>query len=250
MRIKEYSRHELKYLLTREQYEILINVLPDYMAVDTHGDGLGRYPITSLYYDTVDYKAYWDKVEGHKFRRKVRVRVYGDHIVTPNTNCFVEIKQRINKTLQKKRVLLPYSTATALCGAGENVGQELSEMARAVVSEVQYLQGTLQLQPACVVSYDRMAFEGAEYDPGLRVTFDTNLKGRLHDLTLTSQGYADNQFFIPPEWCVMEVKVNYRVPYWLTELIGRYRCTLRRISKYCTALEQFKAILQRRQIAY
>jgi hypothetical protein len=108
----------------------------------------------------------------------------------------------------------------------------------------------LQLQPACVVSYDRMAFEGAAYDPGLRVTFDTNLKGRVHDLTLTSQGYADNQFFIPPEWCVMEVKVNYRVPYWLTELIGRYRCTLRRISKYCTALEQFKAILQRRQIAY
>ena len=75
MRIKEYSRHELKYLITREQREQLAQVLPEYMELDTHGDDQGRYPISSLYYDTADYKAYWDKVEGHKFRRKVRVRV-------------------------------------------------------------------------------------------------------------------------------------------------------------------------------
>jgi hypothetical protein len=117
-----------------------------------------------------------------------------------------------------------------------------------VIQEVQYLQNTLQLQPACVVSYDRLAFEGSEYDPGLRVTFDTNLKGRVHDLSLLSQGYAENHFFLPPEQCVMEIKVNYRVPYWLTELIGRYRCTLRRVSKYCTALEQAKVILNRQHI--
>jgi hypothetical protein len=48
----------------------------------------------------------------------------------------------------------------------------------------------------------------------------------------------------------MEVKVNYRVPYWLTEMIGKYRFTLRRVSKYCAALEQTKAILQQQQITY
>ena len=111
MRIKEYSRHELKYLINWDQRELLTQALVNYMDLDTHGDDQGRYPITSLYYDTVDYKAYWDKIEGHKFRRKVRVRVYGDRLVTPETRCFVEIKQRINKTLQKKRVILPYHTA-------------------------------------------------------------------------------------------------------------------------------------------
>lgn len=250
MRIKEYSRHELKYLLNWQQYKILTKVLADYMAVDTHGDDQGRYTITSLYYDTDDYKAYWDKIEGHKFRRKVRLRVYGDQLVTSETRCFAEIKQRINKTLQKKRVILPYETAAVLCGAGEDVPQALSEMDRAVVSEIQYLQSTLQLQPACVVSYDRLAFEGSEYDPGLRVTFDTNLKGRIHDLSLLSQSYANSHYFIPPEWCVMEIKVNYRIPYWLTELIARHHCTLRRVSKYCTALEQCKEIIQRQRIAY
>jgi hypothetical protein len=251
VRIKEYSRYEMKYLLTDGQSRQLVEVMSAYLKRDAYGDADGRYSITSLYYDTADYKAYWDKIEGHRFRRKVRVRVYGDQVMTPDTNCFVEIKQRINKTLQKKRIVLPYVSATALCGTGADVETEvMSDTDQAVIQEVQYLQNTLQLQPACVVSYDRLAFEGSEYDPGLRVTFDSNLKGRVHDLTLLSQSYAENHFFLSPEQCVMEIKVNYRVPYWLTELIGRYRCTLRRVSKYCTALEQSKVLLQRQQIIY
>jgi len=249
VRIKQFNRYELKYVLTRPQYERAVETLRSYLNPDPMGDQYGRYTITSLYYDTVDYQAYWDKIEGHKFRRKVRIRVYGEQTITSETACFAEIKQRINKTLQKKRVILPYTTAEALCGSGEPVAGK-SEADQAVIEEIQYLQGTLQLQPACIVKYDRLALSGSDYDPGLRVTFDTNLQGRIYDLSLLSQGYTQNHFFMPPQWCIMEVKVNYRVPYWLTELIGQERLTLRRISKYCTALEQSKAALERQQILY
>jgi len=246
VRLKEYSRFELKYVITEEQRRQITEVLQEYMQPDTMGDEMGHYNITSLYFDTVDYKAYWDKIEGHKFRRKVRVRVYGDQIVTAETPCFVEIKQRINKTLQKKRARVPYASAIALCGAGESV-EMVSAYEQAVIEEIQYLYYTLQLQPACVISYDRQAFNGSEYDPGLRVTFDANLKGRTHDLSLLSQGNADNKFFIPPGYCILEMKVNYRVPLWLTDIIAQYRCTLRRVSKYCAALEQCKELLQTQQ---
>jgi len=117
-----------------------------------------------------------------------------------------------------------------------------------VIEEIQYLYYTLQLQPACMVSYDRQAFNGSEYDPGLRVTFDTNLKGRTHDLSLLSTGNADSKFFMPPGYCILEVKVNYRVPLWLTDIIAGHRCRLRRVSKYCAALEQSKELLQTQQI--
>ena len=252
MRLKQFSRYELKYLLTQQQHDDFIDILPNYLEPDTSGDAHGRYTITSLYYDSDDYRAYWDKIEGHKFRRKVRIRVYGQETVTPDTRCFVEIKQRINKTLQKKRVVMTYASAEALCGHGESIPEEddLSATDRDIVSEIRYLQATLQLQPACVVSYDRRAFDGSDYEDGLRITFDTNLKGRTHDLSLLSTGVAANQFFVPPEWCVMEIKVNYRVPYWLTEMIGHYRFTLRRISKYCAALEQSKSLLQTQRIIY
>jgi hypothetical protein len=249
VRLKIFNRYELKYLLTRVQYELLVSELKSYMEPDEEGDEHGSYSITSLYYDTDDHKAYWDKVEGHKYRRKVRIRVYDDQAVSPETDCFLEIKQRLDKTLQKRRVSLPYSSAEALCGAGEPI-MVASETDQAVISEVRYLHDVLQLQPTCIVSYRRLAFNGSEYDPGLRVTFDTNLKSRSHALTLLSAGQAENHYFIPPEWCIMEVKVNYRVPYWLTEVIGRYHCPLRRISKYCAALEQSKALLQTQRIFY
>jgi SPX domain protein involved in polyphosphate accumulation len=248
-KIRISDRFELKYLLNRAQYEDMSAELAKYMVRDERGDEHGRYLITSLYYDTADHQAYWDKLEGHRFRRKVRVRVYGREQVTPETLCFAEIKQRINKTLQKKRVILPYEQAVALCGAGEAVMGE-DEADQATIDEITYLYHTLQLQPACIVSYNRLAFEGGDLDPGLRVTFDTQLKCRAHDLTLLSPGYADNQYFLPPLQCVMEVKMNNRAPYWLTELINKYRCAFRRISKYCSALEQAKLRLDQQQVVY
>lgn len=248
LKLRYPDRYELKYILNRSQYEQFATALLDYMEPDSYSEG-GRYLVTSLYYDTADYKAYWEKINGHRFRRKVRVRVYNAQMVSPDSPCFVEIKQRTNKTLQKKRLLLPYSSAVALCGSGEDPNST-TERDQPVIQEVLYLFNTLRLQPACVVSYDRLAFNGSQYDPGLRVTFDTNLKFRTHELTLLSHGYTENYFFVPPQWCIMEVKVNIRAPIWLTEMIGRYRCTLRRISKYCTALEQSGARLQNQQIVY
>jgi len=252
MRIKLFNRYELKYILTQPQKEAFTRILPKYLKPDEEGDRYGRYQVTSLYYDTEDYKAYWDKVEGHKFRRKVRIRVYGSQEVTPETASFVEIKQRINKAVQKKRIILPYNSAAALCGTGQPPEQiaQMSETDRETLDEIRYLHDTLSLQPACVVSYDRRAFNGSDYEEGLRITFDTNFKGRTHDLSLEALGQARNQYVLPPEWCIMEVKVNYHVPYWLTEMIGKYRFTLRRISKYCATLEKSKALLQTQRITY
>jgi len=247
MSIRYFDRYELKYIIDRTQYHSLVKAVRTFMEPDDKGDDQGRYTLTSLYYDTADHKAYWDKIEGHKFRRKVRVRVYGSQIVTPKTKCFAEIKQRVNKTLQKKRISLPYAEALALCSHGEPV-ETLSEQEQKIADEIRYLHDVLQLQPACIVSYDRLAFNGDQYNPGLRVTFDTNLKGRTHDLDLRSQGWVESKFFIPPTWSILEVKVNHRVPAWLAKLVNRHGCALRRISKYCAALEQSKALLQTQHI--
>lgn len=138
VRLKEYSRFELKYLISEAQRQELAVLLENYMQPDPQGDEMGRYNITSLYYDTPDYQAYWDKIEGHKFRRKVRVRVYGRQTITEQTPCFAEIKQRINKTLQKKRIRLPYAQAVALCGMGRAIETD-TVAAQAVIEEIQYL---------------------------------------------------------------------------------------------------------------
>lgn len=253
MRIKHFNRYELKFVIPRDLAQTIAENLRDYLTLDTNSDPDGHYSITSLYYDTVDYRAYWDKIEGHRFRRKVRIRVYGNQTVTPDTYCFVEIKQRLNKSLQKKRIFIPYASAVALCGSAqpvtlEQTGMSLSATDQAVIQEIQYLSHSLELRPSCVVSYDRLAFEGSTYDLGLRVTFDTNLKGRIHALTLLTEQQAESHHFLPPHWCIMEVKINDRVPYWLVEILNQYRCTLQRISKYSSALETCKGLLAKQHI--
>ncbi|MFN8457500.1 MAG: polyphosphate polymerase domain-containing protein [Anaerolineae bacterium] len=247
MNLRSPDRFELKYLVDRTQQVALMRELSNYMPFDRLGDEQGRYLITSLYYDSPDHKCYWNKLEGHRFRRKVRIRVYGAAQVTRETPCFVEIKQRINKTLQKKRVRLSYAEAEAVCGEGESVAGQ-SPADQAVIEELLYLQHMLQLQPSCVVAYQRLAFQGDEYDSGLRVTFDTQLKCRAHDLTLLSLGYAENQFFVPPQLGIMEVKANHRIPRWLAEMVNQHQCVLRRISKYCAALEHSKLRLVQQRV--
>lgn len=250
MRIKYFNRFELKYVVNSEQANAVITDLATQVTPDPNQEGKDHYRVTSLYFDTVDYKAYWDKIEGHRFRRKVRIRVYNDQTVSSDDNCFVEIKQRNNKVLQKKRLYIPYCAATTLCELGEfsECMPTLSDVDQSVAGEVQYLSQMLKLQPACIVSYDRVAYNGHEHDVGLRITFDTNLKCRTHALSLLPHETAENHFFLPPDWCILEVKINQRVPYWLSEVLSKHGCTLRRVSKYCSALETSLEMQQHRRI--
>ncbi len=247
MRLKSELRHELKYLITPAQRAAIVAGLAGHVVADQHSAEAGAYTIASLYYDTANYRAYWDKVEGHRSRRKVRVRVYGGHTVTPETRCYVEIKARQNQLMGKRRVALPYAAAVDPA-AYPDIWADFAAADQVVLQEVAYLHTALHLQPACVVSYQRVALNGLEPYDDLRVTFDTQLRGRIHDLSLLSPGTTDGHYFIDPHLCVMEVKVNHTVPHWLARLISQQRCTAQRISKYCMALEQSGAITQRQRI--
>jgi len=248
MRVKSTVRYELKYLIDWRQRTAIQEALSAHMTPDAHGDRHGNYTITSLYYDTADYRAYWDKIEGERFRRKVRLRSYGEQTVHADTPVFLEIKQRQNKTLTKKRVRLSHDCAVDFDAFGE-IAPQLSEPDRTVLDEVFYLYRTLDLRPACIVRYNRRAFNGNEHYPDLRVTFDTELRCRGHDLTLLSTGYADDLYVLPPQTCILEIKVNHSVPYWLARLVNRQGCIPRRISKYCTSLERCALVQQRQRIA-
>lgn len=254
-RPKQELRYELKYLLRREQIAPLVAELQQTLTLDPHSGPLGTYPITSLYYDTPTYKAYWDKLDGHRSRRKVRVRVYGDTAITTETPAFLEIKQRINKLMRKRRVALPYGEAidfAAFEAMAAAHGAANNSSGQALLHEAYYLYRTLQLRPACVVTYDRMAFEGDAHAPDLRITIDTNLRGRIHDLSLLTSNVPNssttNRQVLGPEYAVLEVKANHNVPRWVAQMTARHRCTFYRVSKYCLVLERTNTILSRQHI--
>ncbi|MBN2496042.1 MAG: polyphosphate polymerase domain-containing protein [Deltaproteobacteria bacterium] len=237
--VRRFNRYELKYLLPAARAEAIMADLREMTEPDSHG-GEDGYRVVSLYYDSPGLDFFWAKIEGIKFRRKLRLRVYpGPGGVESIRSGMVEIKQRINRTVQKRRLELPLDEAERLC-AGILPERDLDELDRLAASEVAYMVHAMHLAPACITTYQRKAFVGGRYDLGLRITFDTDCGGRAHALQVNQE--AQNHLFLSPDWCIMEVKVNDSVPDWVTSLLARHACQLRRVSKYCAVLARARDI--------
>jgi hypothetical protein len=232
--VRKFNRFELKYLLTLHEAERVKTALRAYLVPDEHGNGCGHYTVASLYYDSPDFRCYLEKVDGVRFRRKLRIRRYETgETLTDETPVFLEIKQRIDRVTQKRRACLPYRKALQLCNDRQIPEHETCD--DAVIDEIFVFLWQYNLLPASIVRYKRQAFIGTEYDIGLRVTFDTALSFHTHRLHLHEE--PSGVLMLPPNQVVMEIKVNERIPYWLTEMIAAHNLQMVRISKYCCSID-------------
>ncbi len=236
--IRRFNRYELKYLVDVRTAERLRADLAELAAPDPHS-GLAGYRLASLYYDSPGLDFYWAKIEGIRFRRKLRLRVYLPDDGARPQRGMVEIKQRVNRTVKKRRLVLPLEAAERLC-AGESPDQPLDDSDRQVASEVCYLVQAMHLQPTAITSYRRVAYVGGRYDRGLRVTLDYDCRGRDHALQVDLD--ARDHPFLPPDVVVLEVKADEVVPDWVTSLLARHNCRLQRLSKYCAALARARGL--------
>jgi SPX domain protein involved in polyphosphate accumulation len=225
--IKRFNRYEIKYSIPVSSFRHLKPDLERFLGRDKHGGASGFYSIASLYFDTPDLACYTNKLDGLLFRRKLRIRVYPDR---KDDTAFVEIKQRVNRTVQKRRLAMKLKDAYAMCSGSQRF--KLSDADdQEVADEVYYLVTALRLRPKNVIAYTRQAYEGHTVDPGMRLTFDTLIRTRRADFDLEVPHRT--QIAFPARLSIMEVKANERVPHWLTSLLARHQCNLTRVSKYC-----------------
>ena len=229
--IKRFNRFEIKYAIPASQLAALKPDLGRFVKGDAHGVRRGFYSVASLYFDTPGLDCYANKVDGLRFRRKLRIRMYPG---SDTDAAFVEIKQRVNRTVQKRRLAMSLADAYRLCSGAARF--KLSDADdQEVADEVRYLVTSLQLRPKNVIAYARQAFVGYAVDPGMRLTFDTMIRTRRAGFDLERPRRM--QLAYPAQMAVMEVKANERVPHWLVSLLARYQCTLTRVSKYCAGIE-------------
>jgi SPX domain protein involved in polyphosphate accumulation len=230
--LRRFNRFELKYLLTLRQAEEVKERLHGYLVPDPHGEGC--YDLTSLYYDSPDLRFYSEKLDGVRVRRKLRIRHYETgEALTEDTPVYVEIKQRVDRVTQKRRARMTYREALRLCSG--RVRPQCEAEDRAIMDEVETMLWQYNLHPVSVVGYHRQALIGTDYEPGLRVTFDTRLTCRRNNLQLHEPGMP--LAMMRPDRAVMEVKVNDRLPAWMAELVGAKDLQLVRLSKYCLSIE-------------
>lgn len=229
-----FSRYEMKFIITKEQYEKVVQGFGDKMESDEYNIGGKLYTIMNLYYDTpTDDLVSTGLKRRDKYRFKIRLRSYDPEYPT----AFLEIKKKVNGLVNKRRTLMYIDDVNPFLQQHKTV-PESKIVKRQVVKEIDVIARQMELLPKVVLCYDREAFFGTQSEDGdLRVTFDTNIRARRYDLDLRLGSHGER--ILDENLVLMEVKVDKSVPLWLSRLMSENAVRKQRFSKYGTEFSQY-----------
>lgn len=217
-----FKRYELKYVLTKEQKQKMLEVISPYMTLDKYG----RSTIRNIYYDTDNYRLIRASIEKPEYKEKMRIRSYS--LATPDSTVFVELKKKFKKVVYKRRIALPEKQAVEWVNGKDKLENETQ-----ISKEIEYFRDFYEnLKPTVFLSYEREAyFSNDESD--FRVTFDENILARTTDLSLCSEPYGN--YVLDPALTLMEIKCAGGIPLWMAHALSKEGIFKTSFSKYGTA---------------
>ena len=219
-----FKRYELKYLLTQEQKQIVLQAMEPYMRPDQYG----RSTIRNLYYDTDDYRLIRRSIEKPVYKEKLRIRSYQQ--TGPDSKVFVELKKKYESVVYKRRIALPLKNAMQWLEQGHN-SQDGSQIANEIAYFLDYYK---TLHPVVFLSYEREAYTckgGSDF----RVTFDDKILCRQEELSLGAEVYGTP--LLPHNTALMELKCSGGIPLWMVQVLSAQRIFKTSFSKYGTAYQ-------------
>lgn len=233
------SRYECKYLVsdgaaTEIRAFIQPFMVPDAFARRQPGH---CYPISSLYFDTLDLALYRQTSSGEKNRFKLRVRSYSDDAATP---VFLEVKRRVNDVILKRRAGLQRDAARDMLTTGNYTRLEGSTSE--LLADLAYFTGHVTVagaRPFLRIRYVREAYEAVGGDP-LRITLDTHIAWNptsTPDFTLNGEGWRSAS--VPGT--VLEIKFTDRYPRWVGEMIRAFGLQRQSVAKYVLSVDSLFA---------
>ncbi len=230
MAVITFKRVEKKYMMVRSQYDKFRKLIEDYMQADEYGLGT----ICNLYYDTDTYELARRSIEKPVYKEKLRLRSYGVPKITDTV--FLELKKKYKGVVYKRRVELPLQEAYKSLQYKRFNTDGLDGQAGQIESEITYFLNQYDLYACVFLAYDRIAMFGKE-DPGLRMTFDFNIRSRTYDIDLLKGD--EGELLFDDGRVLLEIKVSAAYPFWLVyalEECGVYPVSF---SKYGTIYKKF-----------
>lgn len=223
-----FSRHEKKYLIDQDTYEILLERLDGIITEDSHNKEEEFYSICNVYYDTLTDELIRNSIEKPVYKEKFRLRSYG----TPGLedDVFLEIKKKYKGMVYKRRTVLPLSQAYMFIDY-RKVPDKSFAFNKQIINEISFFIKNYSLYPKLYICYDRKAYYGAA-DESLRITFDTNIRTRRDDLKLESGSYGE--LLLEKGLWLMEIKVGHAMPVWLSNILSECKLYPTSFSKYGT----------------
>ncbi|MBN79764.1 MAG: hypothetical protein CMJ70_06460 [Planctomycetaceae bacterium] len=239
-------RYELKFPVTLAQKLAFMSDISSGLVADPNGIS-ATYRVSSMYFDTDQLQAYWQKMDGEALRKKYRLRFYTAAIDDQQriTTAFMEIKHRINDLVFKERVKLTDEGANCILADA----RELTHLDRHVVADALATGRTTidTIRKAAsvpgffavnVISYLREAWEGA-IDRRLRLTFDSSCQAYTPATYLDVALNSGSNILRHDEF-IMEIKFDEAIPRWMRDLVSKHSIRLSRFSKYAFGVERLQ----------
>ena len=229
------GRYELKFVVDAKQRADFLDACRSGLKADPHGED-AVYRVSSVYFDTSDFAAFWEKMDGEAVRSKYRLRFYSLAENATVDAAFMEIKHRIHNTVYKQRLRLTnegameiLEDASALSRIDRLIAWSAKPPDAAAISQIHAAAST-GLEPKATITYLREAWMG-RYDDRLRVTFDSAgqayLPGEFAQVAENS-----GESFLDAEKTILEVKFNQSIPRWIRDILDQQNLVLQRFSKY------------------
>lgn len=96
-----FKRYELKYLLTRAQYEAVKNEITSRLSPDV----FGRNTVQSLYLDTDDFRLVRESIEKPVFKEKLRLRCYNLNLSGVLLLTFEKLTVKFKKHAKTEKIV-------------------------------------------------------------------------------------------------------------------------------------------------
>ncbi len=228
MAIEVFNRYENKYILDTQTFDLFEQRLGEHMRLDQYNKINHTYQICNIYYDTFDSRLIRNSLKKPNYKEKLRLRTYG--IPDEDSPVYVEIKKKVCGLVNKRRSEMRVDEAYKFLEEGHISDDELKYyMNRQVLREIEFMLSRNTLMPMLYLAYERRAYFGiSDYD--LRISFDTEIVSRRHDIKLESGKYGE--LLLPGDKWLMEIKVANSIPVWLTRLLSEFEIRPTSFSKY------------------
>ena len=197
------DRFEIKYLLNKGDYNLLINQIKDYLVKDKYF----KETIYNIYFDSDDYTLINRSLDKPIYKEKIRMRSYDK--TNDSTNIFLEIKKKYIKNSNKRRVVISYKDYLDYINYGI-----IPKCDKQIMNEIDYCFKRYKLKPKIKILYDRLAYS-LKGDDTFRITFDTNIRYSNDNMDFNND---DNIIFMSDY--IMEIKTFSGIPLWLNKILN------------------------------
>lgn len=239
-----FERYEKKYLITKDIQEILLSKINDKIDADNYGS----YTISNIYYDTNNYDLIRNSIEKPLYKEKLRMRSY--KTVEEESLVFIELKKKYKGVVYKRRISLGYKDAKLFLQTGklncetkknsiENEDlafEKFNYKDMQIAREIEYFLKINNVSEKIFLSYDRRAYKGIE-DDSFRITFDTNIKFRQNNLSLSESVFGKS--VLSENQAIMEIKFLGVMPIWMSKVLSDLCIFTTSFSKYGTCYKEF-----------